>query len=88
MVAKVKKEKKVFVPTVLQVLTQNAGAKRISRLQIMRWNVDGVDTAPKIERREYHIKADGSERMGRGGGLNKADCLYLIAHWDEIGMFF
>lgn len=88
MAKKEKKPAKVFVPKVLQILKEDKHSKRVSRLQVIRWNVDGQDMAPKLERRDYHLKADGSERMGRGGGLNKADCIYLITHWDEIGMFF
>lgn len=84
---KEKKPAKVFVPTVLQVLKEDRFTERISRFQVMKWNVDGKDTAPKVERREYRIKKDGTESMGRGGGLTKADCVYLVTHWDEVSMF-
>jgi hypothetical protein len=73
----------------VQVFYESAPtAKRHWQVRRVVWVVNGVEQKPRYERREIHVKADGSRRIGKAQGLYAEDLRYIVEHWGEIEMFF
>lgn len=69
------------------VLSEFKSKLRVTQVRVVHWIVEGKDTGPKIEKREFHVTQDGL-RLGKCVGFKGDDIKNIVSHWDEISMFF
>lgn len=68
---------------------ETIGPNRKIHLRVIHWICDGVDSGPKLEKRSFFKKKDGTfSEMGTCKGLNKADLEFVVSNWEELKMFF
>jgi hypothetical protein len=65
----------------LQNTESGAGSNKI---RIVKWIVDGKDTGPQLEKRNFFLTKDGQEKMGKAKGFNLNDLNYIVENWNDI----
>lgn len=71
------------------VIYKSAQSERGShyRIRIVDWETSG-NTYRQLEKREFFRNEDGSEKMGKAKGFNKADWKIVIGKAQEITNIF
>ena len=83
-----KKEKANIECKELAVVSEVVGANRITKVRVVKWVIDGVETKPKLEKRNFIATKDGSYRTGKMTGFTRDDIQNVIDHWSDIEVWF
>lgn len=81
------KKQKDIKENVKLVLSEKEGKKGKTVIRIVEWIIDGLPTKPKIEKRDFGLKADGTYFTGKAKGFDKEDIELVITQWDEVKLF-
>ena len=62
--------------------------KQVVQLRIVVWILDSVRKDPQFEKRQFFVTEDGKRKIGKTLGLKRDDMNFIIANWDDLGMYF
>jgi hypothetical protein len=69
------------------VLRHSEKENRKTEMRIVNWLINGKDTGPKLEKRDFFMK-DGVPKTGRCVGFNREDVKFIHENWNDILVFF
>ncbi len=81
------KEKKDIKEDVKLVLSEKENKKGKTVIRVVEWVIDGTPTKPKIEKRDFGLKEDGTWYTGKAKGFDKEDIELIISQWEEVKLF-
>jgi len=68
---------------VTKVFDEKVSKRGTIRVRVVRWIVDGKDTGPQLEKREFYANGD-QEKMGKAKGFNPGDLRMILERHIEI----